>query len=77
MRPRVLRVVAPAGTPKDIVAKFNATLIELAKSDEIIAKMRAINVIVPLQTPEEIRAHMVEDTNRNAQLIKTANIKLE
>ncbi|HUC47493.1 MAG TPA: hypothetical protein VMR94_13140 [Hyphomicrobiaceae bacterium] len=77
MRPRVLRVVAPAGTPKDIVAKFNATLIELAKSEEIIAKMRAINVIVPPQTPEEIRAHMVEDTNRNAQLIKTANIKLE
>jgi len=77
MRPRVLRVVAPAGTPKDIVAKFNATLIELAKSEEIIAKMRAISVIVPLQTPEEIRAHMVEDTNRNAQLIKTANIKLE
>jgi tripartite-type tricarboxylate transporter receptor subunit TctC len=70
-------VVAPAGTPKDILAKFNATLIELAKSDEIIAKMRAINVIVPLQTPEEIRTHMVEDTKRNAELIKTANIKLE
>jgi tripartite-type tricarboxylate transporter receptor subunit TctC len=70
-------VVAPAGTPKDILAKFNATLIELAKSDDIIAKMRAINVIVPLQTPEEIRAHMVEDTKRNAELIKTANIKLE
>src|SRR5262245_36450739 len=70
-------VLAPAGTPKDILAKFNTTLIELAKSDEIIAKMRAINVIVPPQTPEEIRAHMVEDTKRNAELIKMANIKLE
>jgi tripartite-type tricarboxylate transporter receptor subunit TctC len=70
-------VLAPAGTPKEILAKFNAVLIELAKSDEIIAKMRAINVIVPPQTPEEIRAHMVEDTKRNAELIKTANIKLE
>jgi tripartite-type tricarboxylate transporter receptor subunit TctC len=70
-------VLAPAGTPKDILAKFNATLMELAKSDDIIAKMRAINVIVPPQTPEEIRAHMVEDTKRNAELIKTANIKLE
>ncbi len=70
-------VLGPAGTPKEILAKFNAVLIELAKSDEIIAKMRAINVIVPPQTPEEIRAHMVEDTKRNAELIKTANIKLE
>jgi tripartite-type tricarboxylate transporter receptor subunit TctC len=70
-------VLAPAGTPKDILAKFNATLIELAKSEDMIGKMRAINVIVPPQTPEEIRAHLVEDTKRNAELIKTANIKLE
>ena len=45
------------------MAKINATLIELAKSEEIIAKMRAINVIVPPQTPEEIRAHLVEDNS--------------
>jgi tripartite-type tricarboxylate transporter receptor subunit TctC len=70
-------VLAPAGTAKDILAKFNATLIELAKSEDMIAKMRAINVIVPPQTPEEIRAYLVEDTKRNAELIKTANIKLE
>jgi len=70
-------VCAPAGTPKDIVQKFNAKLVELAKTDEMIARMRAINVIVPPQTPEETRAYMVEDTKRNAELIKAANIKLE
>ena len=37
-------ICAPAGTPKDIVQKFNAKLVEIAKSDEMIAKMRAINV---------------------------------
>jgi len=70
-------VLAPAGTPKDIVAKLNAKLVELAKTEDMIAKMRAINVIVPPQTPDEIRAYMVEDTKRNAELIKMANIKLE
>ena len=70
-------VLAPAGTPKDILAKFNATLIEIAKSEDMIAKMRAINVVVPPQTPDEIRAQMLEDTKRNAELIKTVNIKLE
>ena len=39
--------------------------------------MRAINVIVPPQTADEIRAQMLEDTKRNAELIKTVNIKLE
>jgi len=70
-------VLAPAGTPTDILAKFNAALIEIAKSEDMIAKMRAINVIVPPQTPDEIRAQMLEDTKRNAELIKTVNIKLE
>jgi tripartite-type tricarboxylate transporter receptor subunit TctC len=70
-------VLAPAGTPKDILAKFNAVLIEIAKSEGMIAKMRAINVIVPPQTPDAIRAQMLEDTKRNAELIKTVNIKLE
>ena len=70
-------VLAPAGTPKDILAKFNAALIEIAKSEDMIAKMRAINVIVPPQTSDEIRAQMLEDTKRNAELIKTVNIKLE
>jgi tripartite-type tricarboxylate transporter receptor subunit TctC len=70
-------MLAPAGTPKEILAKFNATLVGLAKSEDMIAKMGAINVIVPPQTPEEIRAYLVEDTKRNAELIKTTNIKLE
>ena len=29
------------------------------------------------QTPEEIRAYLVEDSRLNAELIKAANIKLE
>jgi tripartite-type tricarboxylate transporter receptor subunit TctC len=70
-------MVAPAGTPKEIVQKLNAKLVEIAKTDEMIAKMRAINVIVPPQTPDEVRAYLVEDTKRNAELIKAANIKLE
>ena len=44
---------------------------------EMIAKLRAINVVAPPQTPEEIRAYLAEDSKRNADLIKAANIKLE
>jgi tripartite-type tricarboxylate transporter receptor subunit TctC len=75
--PIVYMICAPAGTPKEIVAKLNAKLVEIAKSDEMIAKMRAINVIVPPQSPEEVRAYLADDTRRNAELIKAANIKLE
>jgi hypothetical protein len=43
----------------------------------MITKFRSINVIVPAQTPEEIRAYLVEDSKRNVELIKAADIKLE
>jgi len=70
-------IYAPAGTPKDIIAAFNKKVVEIAATDEMKAKMRSINVAVPIQTPDEIRAFFVEDTKRNAEVIKAANVKLE
>lgn len=68
---------APAGTPKDIVTKLHAKIVEIAKSDDMKAKMQAINVSLPNQTPEEMAKYLVEDIKRNGDIIKAANIKLE
>ena len=68
---------APAGISKEIVAKLNAKVVEIAKSEDMIARMRSINTIVPLQTPEEMASTLVADTARNAEIIKVADIKLE
>ena len=70
-------IFAPAGTPKDIITKLNAKMLEIAKTDDMKAKMLAVNAVVPLQTPEEMAKHLVEDIKANAELIKTANIKIE
>jgi len=70
-------ILAPAGTPADIIAKLNAKVVELVKTDEMQAKMRSINVQVPIQTPAQISEFIVADTKRNAEVIKAANIKLE
>ena len=70
-------IFAPAGTPKDIIAKLNARMIEIAKTDDMKAKMRAVNAFVPLQTPEQMAKDLVEDIKANADLIKAANIKIE
>jgi tripartite-type tricarboxylate transporter receptor subunit TctC len=68
---------APAGTPKDIIEKFNAKIVEVGKSNEMKAKMAAINVVVPPQTPDEMAKFRDEDTKRNADVIKAANFKLD
>jgi len=70
-------IFAPAGTPNEIVRKLNAKLVEIAKSDDMKARMLALSVVLPLQTPEEMARHLEEDTKRNAEVIRIANIKLE
>jgi tripartite-type tricarboxylate transporter receptor subunit TctC len=68
---------APAGTPKEIIAKLNAKMLEIAGSADMKAKLLGLNVACPLQTPEEMGRHLQEDTKRVAELIRLTNLKLE
>ena len=70
-------IYAPAGTPKDIVKKMNAKMLEIAATDDMKAKMRSVNAFVPLQSPEDMAKDLVEDIKINAELIKAANIKID
>jgi tripartite-type tricarboxylate transporter receptor subunit TctC len=68
---------APAGTPPDIVEKLNAKMREIAATPEMKTRLLALNVACPLQTPQEMGRHLVEDTKRVAELIRLTNLKLE
>ena len=68
---------APAGTAKDIREKLNARMAEIAKTDEMKAKMLAVNVIVPEQSPEDMRKYLIYDIARNKDVIAKNNIKVE
>jgi len=70
-------VQAPAGTPQEIIAKFNAKVVEIAKTEDMIKRMREINVVVPTQSPREMAAYAVTDTEANGKLIKEAKITLD
>ena len=68
---------APAGTPRGIIDKLNVKMVEIAKTPEMKARLLAINVACPVQTPEEMSRQLAEDTKRNADLIRLTNIKIE
>jgi tripartite-type tricarboxylate transporter receptor subunit TctC len=70
-------IQAPVATPKDIIEKFNAKVVELANSDDMKKKMREISVNIPRQTPAEMTAFLKTDLAANAAVIKAANVKLE
>jgi tripartite-type tricarboxylate transporter receptor subunit TctC len=67
----------PPGLPKDIATKLNQKMVEIAKSDDMKKRMRELNTEVPIQTPEEVEAYRKADTDRNLEIIKAGNIKLE
>lgn len=68
---------APVGTPKEVIGKLNAKIGEIAKTDEMKARMRQISVLVPYQTPEALGKFLIDDFAANLAVIKAANIKLE
>ena len=70
-------LLAPAGTPRDIINTLNKKVVEIAQTPDMIKRMREINVVVPLQTPEEIKTEQDAQIAANGRLIKTANIKLD
>jgi len=68
---------APAGTPKEIREKMNAKMAEIAETADMKAKMLAVNVIVPVQKPEEMRQYLVDDIRANLEVIKKNNIRVD
>jgi tripartite-type tricarboxylate transporter receptor subunit TctC len=68
---------APAGTSPEIIEKLNAKIVEIAATDDMKARMAAINCVVPLQTPEQMSQHLVADIKANAEVVREAKITLE
>lgn len=75
--PIFFSIYAPAGTPPDVVARLNAKVVEIARTDDMRQKLRDLSFSVPLQKPDEIVKDLIEDGRINGEIIKAANIKLE
>ncbi|MET0669080.1 MAG: tripartite tricarboxylate transporter substrate-binding protein [Xanthobacteraceae bacterium] len=71
---------APKGTPKDVLARLNAAMVEIL-ADEVVRKRVAEigSEIPPLgqQTPEALAAFHKAETDKWWPIIKAANIKAE
>ena len=65
---------APAGTPREIIAKLNAEIVKLARSPEFEKQMELLAWGMSYDTPEEMDRILREDTAKFARYIKAANI---
>jgi tripartite-type tricarboxylate transporter receptor subunit TctC len=70
-------LIAPAATPKDIVAKLNADIVKVLNMPDTRAKL-ASNGLEPIgDTPAAFAAHISNEMARWAKVVKAARIKAE
>jgi len=70
-------VAGPAGMPRDVVARLNTEMVKVINSVEFRQRMADIGAQGVGDTPEQLAARIKEDTERFAQLVKTAGITIE
>ena len=68
---------APAGTPKDIVGRFNAVVNEILASPTVKEQFAKQGLVPVGGTPESLAALIARDLPRWAKVVKEANIKAE
>jgi tripartite-type tricarboxylate transporter receptor subunit TctC len=70
-------IVAPAGTPPDIIAILNQAVNTALRQPSIKAKMDSQGVVLDIQTPAQFGQTIRTETEKWATVIKKAQIKLD
>jgi tripartite-type tricarboxylate transporter receptor subunit TctC len=70
-------VVAPAGTPPDIVAKLRAAILDGLKTSELKDRFAQMSAEPRFDSPEELKAFIASEHQRIGAIIKAAGVKGE
>jgi tripartite-type tricarboxylate transporter receptor subunit TctC len=68
-------ILAPTGTPPDVVAKLNAATNAYLKSDKAKDFLDTVGIQPAGGTPDDLKAFMASEVKKWAPIIKAANIK--
>jgi tripartite-type tricarboxylate transporter receptor subunit TctC len=67
-------MVAPAGTPKEVVAALNKAAVEAMKDPAVKSKLSSVGAELVGDTPDEFRAFIASETAKWAKVIKDAGV---
>jgi tripartite-type tricarboxylate transporter receptor subunit TctC len=69
---------APAGTPRDVVMKLNATVASILADRDFVEKNMTSQGMVPMSgTPEQMNTMIKVDIERMVQMVKRSGAKVE
>jgi tripartite-type tricarboxylate transporter receptor subunit TctC len=70
-------VVAPAGTPPEIIAKLNAAINEGLASDDAKANLARFSAIAKIGTPQDFAAFLADEMPKWADIVKLAGARID
>ena len=70
-------VLAPAGTPKEVVARLSSEMVKVIHSADFKKRMEEIGAEPVGNTSEQMARQIREDTDRYARLVKDAKVSIE
>jgi tripartite-type tricarboxylate transporter receptor subunit TctC len=70
-------VFAPAGTPKDIIAKIASDVADAVKTQDVVTRLGNLDIQPIGSTPEEYAADLRADDERYSKAVKISGAKVE
>jgi tripartite-type tricarboxylate transporter receptor subunit TctC len=70
-------IFAPAGTPKDVVAKLNADIVKASRLPDVRERMTSLGADIVGSTPEQFAAFQRADTAKWAKVVKASGAKID
>jgi tripartite-type tricarboxylate transporter receptor subunit TctC len=70
-------LLAPAGTPANVIAKLSATINEGLRTAEMQASLRRLGAQPRIMSPAEFAAFMVAESRKWSEVARAASIKVE
>ena len=70
-------MLAPAGTPKDVLATLSAEMVKVIHSADFRQRMAEIGAEPIGNTPDQMARQIKDDTDRYARLVRDAKVSIE
>jgi tripartite-type tricarboxylate transporter receptor subunit TctC len=70
-------ILAPAGTPKEIVARLNGEILKILRLPEVRERMSSLGAEIVGSTPEQFASFLKADTAKWAKIVKESGAKID
>jgi tripartite-type tricarboxylate transporter receptor subunit TctC len=70
-------LLAPAGTPKDVIAKLNTQTLKALADPAVRMQLESLGAVITPSSPEQLGTFLQSEITKWGQVIKTANVQVE